>query len=610
MKIFFNNQLTNNVNFTSLKKSRNQNLSSESELCSLPYYQREQPCCEDISKIYFEALHNIQKNNKIEINGSVPVDCPADLSDTKKFAKYLEYKIAKKLDFKTEEDIKYSVEKISAETNTDNQLVTAVMARLAQFSSYSQLNNLSEKIRSFDIGYPKFIPKLSVNSLFEYAGVKKNQMNFYRGYKNSIFIDEETLSYFEQLKPEKPALLKEIRRDNKKNFTDIVLIDGWNFHKNGKIVSYSMFGQEKSLEELTKDVINKMKRENISLSEALNGDCIKRLHNIFGDDIHFKILTDSKCKNANAKTVADFLNPNMPGRAEIYSVINGVVNAKVTSKFKDINNPTPGEKKKENNARTKLASYLNNELYCYSSTSLNRMLKEKYISLEKKVKELGKDMNDVLYYIPQKKKSYDLITYQYLKANNISFKNIICESEIYKTENLKDKIIVILDDFSGTGQSLTTSGFDYSKFLHEISDYPYSLIFSPISATQTAEENVEKEIRYRKRTNKDFFLCEQIIPGSEITNKKILNNFEYIDNAVLFDGFGYYNNASCVSFPYSFPDNNSGFGSLFARFFLSNKKSNGNQNQQFYGSNPNLIYGQDKDKFLDNINSEVQKYKD
>lgn len=609
MQIFFNNQLTNNVNFTSLKKSLNQNLSSESELCSLPYYQREQPCSEDISKIYFEALHNIQKNNKIEINGSVPVDCPADLSDTKKFAKYLEYKIAKKLDFKTEEDIKYSVEKISAETNTDTQLVTTVMARLAQFSSYSQLNNLSEKIRSFDIGYPKFIPKLCLNSLFEYAGVKKNQMNFYKGYKNSIFIDEETLSYFEQLKTEKPALLKEIRRDNKKNFTDIVLIDGWNFYKNGKIISYSIFGQEKSLEELTKNVINKMKSENISLSEALNGDCIKRLHNIFGDDINFKIITDQKCKNADLKTIADFLNPNMPKRAEIYSIINCVINTKVTSKFKDIANPTPAEKKKENNARSKLASYLDNELYCYSSVSLNKILKEKYNSLSKKINELGKDMKDVLYYIPEKRKSYDLITYQYLKANNLSFENAICEDEIYKKENINNKIIVILDDFSGTGQSLTTSGFEYSKFSKANSAMKYSIIFSPVLASETAKKFVEKEINYNKRTNKDFFMSEQYIPESKIINKE-LNSRDILENALLFDGFGYCNSASCVSFPYSYPDNNCGFGSLFARFFLSNKKSNGNQNQQFYITNPNLIYGKDKKLFLDTINSEIRKYKD
>lgn len=610
MKIFFNNQSTNNVNFTSLKRLRQKRNQMESELSSLLNYKSEKPIDEDISKIYFEALQNIQKNNKVEINCSIPVECPADLSDTKEFAKYLEYKIAKELDFKTAKEIENSVKKIATETNTDKQLVISVMARLSQFASYSQLNELSAELKRFDIGSPKIFPKLCLNNVIEYVGIKKNQMNFYRGYKNSIFIDEEVLSYLEQLKQEKPALIKEIRRDNKKNFTDIVLIDGWNFHKNGKIVSYSMFGQEKSLEELTKDVINKMKRENISLSEALNGDCIKRLHNIFGDDIHLKILSDSKCKNANEKTIADFLNPNMPNRAEIYSIINNVVTAKVISKFKDINNPTLGETKREKNARAKLASYLDNELCCYSSASLNRMLKEKYISLSKKVEELGKDMNDVLYYIPQKNKSYDLITYQYLKANNISFENIICESEIYKKDNLKDKIIVILDDFSGTGQSLTTSGFDYPKFLHEVSYYPYSLIFSPISATQTAEENVEKEIRYRKRTNKDFFICEQIIPESKITNKKILNNFEYIDNAVLFDGFGYYNNASCVSFPYSFPDNNSGFGSLFARFFLSNKKSNGNQNQQFFGSNPNLIYGQDKKLFLDSINSEIRKYKD
>lgn len=610
MKIFFNNQSVNNVNFTSLKRLRPKRNQMESELSSLLNYKSEKPIDEDISKIYFEALQNIQKNNKVEINSSIPVDCPADFSDTKEFAKYLEYKIAKKSDFKTEEDIKHSVEKIATETNTDKQLVTAVMARLAQFSSYSQLNELSAKLKYFDIGSPKIFPKLCLNNVLEYVGIKKNQMNFYRGYKNSIFIDEEVLSYLEQLKSEKPALIKEIRRDNKKEFTDIVLIDGWNFHQNGKIVSYSMFGQEKSLEEVTKDVINKIKEENLSVDEALNGDCIKRLHNIFGDDINLKILSNQRCKHANEKTIADFLNPNMPNRAEIYSIINSVVDTKVTSKFKDIDNPTLAEKKKENNARTKLASYLDNELYCYSSGSLNQMLKEKYISLVKKVEELGKDMNDVLYYIPQKNKSYDLITYQYLKANNISFKNIICESEIYKKDNLKDKIIVILDDFSGTGQSLTTSGFDYPKFLHEVAYYPYSLIFSPILASETAEENVEKEIRYRKRTNKDFFICEHIIPESKITNKKILNNFEYIDNALIFDGFGYYNNASCVSFPYSSPDNNSGFGSLFARFFLSNKKSNGNQNQQLYGSNPNLIYGQDKNKFLDTINSEVQKYKD
>ena len=68
-------------------------------------------------------------------------------------SKYLEYKIAKKLNYRTQEDIKKIIDNIQLKTNATNELIEEVLLRLTQFSSYASLGYLSNELENFNIDF-------------------------------------------------------------------------------------------------------------------------------------------------------------------------------------------------------------------------------------------------------------------------------------------------------------------------------------------------------------------------------------------------------------------------------------------------------------------------
>ena len=494
--------------------------------------------------------------------------------DTAEFARHLETKIMETMGVTTATDINTIISKIAKETGADASEVAEVISRLTQFSSYKEIATLGKELGDLDIG-SLYKTGVSSNNALNYVGVNKYQFtdigysNGLSGNKSAFILDDGGLSYLEKLKaapkwsPEESLYLKFVQ-DVKAGKIKLVSIDGWDVKIGDSYFSYSFFDGDINLEAFAASVIKKMKNSGASLDEVLNQDSIQRARAIIGDsNLDITVIKNSNATGHSATEIAERLAPNMPTTAQIRATIDEIV---------ETNYKGSG---KEEWARETLSKYYDMMISAYSPESMTRELKIKYSLIKDSVEKMGKNIDkDVVYACPTNGNSFDLVALQYAKANGIDPTKIILFNGIGKPPvDLTGKVLVVLDDFVGTGDSMMNQKFYYSSFLTNIDCKDTRVIISPISNLQQGASKVQSDIASAGRQGIDEF-----IPGIDVVDFKAKfnpNNDPNIENELskLLGGFGYKSGGGCAAFQYMLPDNNSAAAGLLLRWFLNNPAS-------------------------------------
>ena len=190
---------------------------------------------------------------------------------------------------------------------------------------------------------------------------------------------------------------------------------------------------------------------------------------------------------------------------------------------------------------------------------------------------MKKDIKDVIFVVPNTQKSYGLVTYQYIKTNNIKnptikYPNFI-NPELPKSLT-KDKVFVFLDDYSGSGQSFMHKDLPYEKFKKRNFEVP--VIFAAVTHTDKAKIRVEKEISQMntltKRNPHDSFIgvhrVEDMLSYLRLLHPKQRKAVEYANKC------GYEEIMSAIMFPHVIPDNCSDIAGFLLKNLLKSDLAN------------------------------------
>lgn len=492
-----------------------------------------------------------------------------DYSNPKEFAAYFENKISAKLGVKDVRDIENIIASAVKETGFDEKTVTKTLARLTQFANYSQLPELSEQLNDNYCNYIATVGKTDVNSCLRYLSSNKGLLelrsNLLAENTGFLVLDSKTLDILENMKKKSPSSFKEKIKDNIRTGEIVpAIIDGWSATADGKDVSYTMFGAQNDIQTSLISVLNEMKKTGKTSDEVLNSNVIERFENLMGEETDVVTIKNPKTKKATASDIADFVNPISPKKDDIIALFDEVADL-VASK----NQPKHSKEK----IMEYYAHYLDKMLNCYSVENLNGECRKKYQKLEKKVAELGKTMDDVVYLVPREMKSFDIVTHQFCKVNNISEDKIKMENgwQLRQDPEYNDKVCVILDDILGNGDTFLNLEFQYlliARALNNPTCNDCNIIFAPICSLKSGIGNIEESIDDKERRGKDFLLTGKQVPDFNREMSNCPDEIKQVEASKPLGGAGYYDANCCTIFPFNVPDNNSDFSALFSTFFF------------------------------------------
>ena len=509
------------------------------------------------------------------------INKPEEFTDLDKTAEYLQNKIQLSLKEKDAEDIQCIIDSVSEKTNADKEFVAETLGRLVQFASYSQFENLDKELKNRNLGQFYFSGYLDNNHLFDFIR-ERNLLTSTGRYKAHV-VDNYNLGWLSSLKNKSSALKNRMIHSLEKNDLKFVVLDGFSANINGKGKSYNFFGADEDLETLTTQVVEKVQKTGKTLDEIFIDDKVAIIKNVFGEDTPIEVIKNPKLTDYSAETIVQIMKPDYPTKEQIKAVIKVIAENTVK---KDRGETTEYVQKL-------LSVYVDTMLRCYSVENFNELMKKQYSQIEKKVTELGKTMDDVRYVIPDDRKSFKLITTQFMKVNGISNEKCVINNGDFPFE--KDKVYVILDDFFGTGTSVTSQEFNYLQAFNKMYYDPHkrnsiNFIFSPILCDIKAVNTINNNIKSCSRIGKDFLIADDITDYfGDYTNKERLQILYHLGR------LGFCDTMSCAVFPYSFPDNNSNFSSLFTYFFFPSKidseyfKSAVDKNWVFFSDFPHVL---------------------
>ena len=496
--------------------------------------------------------------------------------DKKQFPAYLENKFSKMLKDPSKEDIEALADSVSAKTGADKDEILKVVSRLTQFSNYSQLPEMEHSFTNMHVGklngcYLSYKSadrgNVDINNVLQYLHDSKWQFDFMLGYNSILFLDNNTLSYIEKEKNDpKSNLFEKLCADAKQKKLKIAIVDGWNAKVDGFDVSHTMFGSPLSLEDAITRIIEEKQKTNKSLDDILNGDIIERAKKVFGNNTKINIIKNKQANKATPENIARVMKSKYPNKDVIEATIHTIVNKQaVECEF------TKGEKQR---AYYLLSKYFDKMLFCNSQETITEALKNKYREIEKIVTKKGKTMDDVIYVIPCGRKSFDLISYHYAKANNIKPEKFINYNGIDTPDiDLSGKTLVILDDIVGSGQSLTLSAFSYDDFTQsDYIDEKTDIIFAPLSTLRKGLKNINHTIALYGRKDKD---C--VLPTKVVNAEKFFSTLDTKDQNLLIKVLGYSGfeeGNACTAMPYMIPDNDTYASGLLLGHMLHDQRGN------------------------------------
>ncbi len=484
------------------------------------------------------------------------INKPEDYSDLKKFAVYLENKIAIDLKEKDEEDIQNIIDSVAENTGADKKLVSEALGRIVQFSSFKQVATLNDELKNQQIGRFYFSGNFDCNHLFDF--LKTKELFNSKGQKSGHIVDDYNIDWIKNFESQNPLYKERLNHYLSNKKLKFLVLDGFSAKVNGKPISYNFFGADDSLENITTNIVQEVQKTGKTLDDIFYGEKIETIKSVFGQYAPVKVIKNPKLKDYSAKSIANIMRPEYPSKEQIYVLM------KVANEFYS----RLGDVSPEYVNRL-LSSYLENVLRCYSSEKLNEEFSKMYSLIENKVSELGKSMEDVRYVIPDDQKSFKVITSQFMKVNNISSDKLVLNDGSKPFE--KDKVYVILDDYFGTGYSVMNQQFNYVEVMENIyftdDRDEYNFIFAPVLCSDQAKKNIGHQIAHYKRNNNDFLIVnDECSISDNLRSELTLKDINKLRD--MFTSLGYGETFACTALPYSIPDNNTDFSQVFTYFFL------------------------------------------
>lgn len=205
---------------------------------------------------------------------------------------------------------------------------------------------------------------------------------------------------------------------------------------------------------------------------------------------------------------------------------------------------------------------INNEAQVFDSRAMSLMMQEQY----KKILEIAKQKNitpeNISYFVHKPNKSYGIIAQQFQATNKIHPSQFIDNAKDLSPSNL----VVILDDYAGSGASLNVAAVEAIKHNNDI-------VISPIFSTNYAIDKL------KQFDCPEDFISANVIPFKTVENFKRSTFYQtrpqqergLLDKA--FVGETGINSDTSIAFPHMSPDNNHTF---FNEFIAPQYLLNGN----------------------------------
>lgn len=397
------------------------------------------------------------------------------------------------------EDIENTITNIENTTNYSRKEILSAMQKATQFGNMKSLQTIGKKLEENNAApYFERNQNLSLNPVLNYFYELKKIYPIKQQDYNAIILDNNKLEQLEKTKN---------HNEYKDKNTKFFILSGFN---NG----ITFMNREKNLEETTRYFLENPNTDKETFERA------KKL------GIEPILITNQN--PATTETIYKQLKPEQMSRKQL----DALIDANVMERFDNI--------PKQVEAKEQIATYLDKNLEIYTPERMSKLCKTIHSNIESHLKQQGKSMDDVIYYIPYSHKSYSVVNYMYQQVNNIPPEKFITPNNI--TPSLQNKTFVVLDDCAVSGSSLIEAGNMIKRGMNKNVD----VIYAPMYTSRTVEE------RKNEFTKNDTLLTLD----SKSTD---WNDDEYIKihKLVGYPPFGF--RYDCIIFPYMCPDNNSEF---------------------------------------------------
>lgn len=290
----------------------------------------------------------------------------------------------------------------------------------------------------------------------------------------------------------------------------------------------NIFEDQGALEIKTKEALEKLailkeKNEGVSTQKLLNfmfnkenRDAIDKL------GIPYTVVEVNSKRKPTVESIVENLSQKIPTEKEVIDSLERFIKPLT----------------QDDGLQLKYISDVKDKLTIYTFKTISEKLKALKGIIEKEVSQKGKDPNGILYFIPNYRKSYGLISYIYQKVNNIPEEKFIDidikalygekEKDSLKKNISSEHTVVILDDASVTGESLI---FDLNFKQAHAPEIMYATIFSTPEA----------------RANLEVYKSPKLVSVDSQTvcslDRQVARN-------------GHFNKHTMLLFPYVAPDNN------------------------------------------------------
>ncbi len=432
------------------------------------------------------------------------------------------------------EDIDGIIEGFPSE---DKDLVLDILKRATQFGNIESMNSIYDSVideKSKGYGCFSFTDPRA-NSLietFSYLAAKKafsrDPADFvdqdFIGYrkKGAFLLDKTILS---KLQTNRDLLVQTTRNDYK-----LIYPEGWD----SGITAFNLTTVDdirkrtKKLYNLTKKLQEKngLSKED-ALSEALIYDTKKALKNI-GLDKKLTVIKNNNIDFSKKPTSEDIASQLSSRKFDLNGFENMI--------------------KSQRGSRDVALEILQKDARIMSMRELGLIAKKTHTQIVELAESKNVKEDEIFYLLPLINKSYNLIALQYQQVNNIPESQFVLDRDMLKN-NTKAKMVVVLDDYVGSGDSLKNARY----FLRQL--YKGELVLAPCVSTKTGAKFIDL---VSKEDDKCTFMPGSII-NSYFDSPEFLskdNKYSYYD---VIGKAGWGKVQANIVFPYMAPDNNTSF---------------------------------------------------
>ena len=522
--------------------------------------------------------------------------------DLDKFAELFAQKINSQLMIPTEEDIENLINRVQFKTKASRKTIKEVLYDLTAFSGYRAFNELSKTVKKHGIkrfslngfSYNSPVSDSLTGCAVDYLAKYKEFCNC-EGNKIALILDNETAQMLENLKkstdPRDIENYKIFIEDLKSDNIVFLNLKGWNIKtaKNGYKSANFLTGSG-YLEDLAIETVRSLQNGQEE-DKIYYSDFRERLYELLGDDVDKeKIQIETVCPQDNKKDeikTSDILD-NIKPKSMTKEIIKAYIKSYLHFKR--------GYFEKESEAMSPLLKYLDEMTCVFSIDSLANALKNLHGKIEQTAKDMGEDINNLSYIVPDGSRSFGLISAMYANVNDIDSKNF--DSLYYVRKENKPKTKVVLDDISASGTTEKKVVCNYRIYQDEKSKIIYSPVILCKKALNSEDNELDQpdghicEIFLKDLSEIRGLLLERQYPDNEDSDDDKLNeqiqetikkDFRILTEKDLYTIFnkidkgGYGGLRLSVMFPYMIPDNSTDLASLLFKNLLYYENSETNK---------------------------------